>query len=418
MSKPNKPSIALPKTWGGTQTAYTDSQVRDGYSESVPQVIDGGNLNYEKRGLFEHSNYHDEVCNKVVDTPVGKALTTGSNGDFVYEQIDRRANDTEYNAGTSTEKSPTVKQIKESFSSSYAEIKQTQEENDRLYSGVNLQIKFANEISNYANVWAWIKARIQAGNFSGIHIGDYIPVTITAGTVGADSVAAQTFNCQVAGIDTYYRGLDNNLGHHIDFISKEVCDKTVTWNDSNCNNGTRSQPHPWLASKVYAWLNGVNNAGKAYGNNTVGLNAAGKGLYHRLPSDLRNVIVQKRTLLDSRYSANGLLTGGTTWDWLDIGYLWLPNEIEVNGTQIRSNLHKTQGWWNPEAGCSGQYPLFYNSVYRRIKYTSNGERSPWWLASVESNNTGSACGIYGYGDSSSDLTAAGWLRCPLCFRIA
>ncbi|MBO6305472.1 MAG: hypothetical protein J6M62_10415 [Selenomonadaceae bacterium] len=286
-----------------------------------------------------------------------------------------------------------------------------------IYTGVNLQTKFASEISSYSSVWAWIKARIQAGNYAGIHIGDYIPVTITAGTVGSNSVAAQTFNCQVAGIDTYYRCADTDLGHHIDFISKEVCDTAVTWNDSNCNNGTSAQNSPWLASKVYGWLNGVNNAGTAYGNNSVGINADGKGLYHRLPSALRNVITNKRQLLDNRYSGSSLINGSTGWGWADMGNLWLPNEIEVYGTQIRSNLCQTVGYWNPEAQCSAQYPVFKHSVYTRIKYTSNGGRASWWLSSADGNGTTDACFVHGNGRAGGNGTTTTGVFVPLCFRI-
>jgi hypothetical protein len=50
--------------------------------------------------------------------------------------------------------------------------------NDRLYEGVDLSVKFAAEIAGYSSVWAWIQARIQSANFTGIHVGDYIPVSL------------------------------------------------------------------------------------------------------------------------------------------------------------------------------------------------------------------------------------------------
>ena len=40
----------------------------------------------------------------------------------------------------------------------------------RYYEGVDLTQKFASEIANYSDEWAWIKARIQAGNFKGIYV--------------------------------------------------------------------------------------------------------------------------------------------------------------------------------------------------------------------------------------------------------
>lgn len=47
-------------------------------------------------------------------------------------------------------------------------------ENDRLYEGTNLAEKFKDEIANYSDIWQWIKARIKAGNFAGIHVNDFI----------------------------------------------------------------------------------------------------------------------------------------------------------------------------------------------------------------------------------------------------
>ena len=80
---------------------------------------------------------------------------------------------------------------------------------DRIYTPVNLKTKFASEINAApynGDEWAWIKARITANNFQGIHVGDFIPVVLAAGSVGADyTIAQRTLNCAVAGIDTYYR---------------------------------------------------------------------------------------------------------------------------------------------------------------------------------------------------------------------
>ena len=64
----------------------------------------------------------------------------------------------------------------------------------RYYEGVDLTQKFTSEIANYSDEWAWIKARIQAGNFKGIYVCDYIPITCSNGYV---------LNAQVAGINTY-----------------------------------------------------------------------------------------------------------------------------------------------------------------------------------------------------------------------
>ena len=290
---------------------------------------------------------------------------------------------------------------------------------NRIYDGRDLTQIFANEIANYSDEWAWIKARISSANYTGLYIGDYIPVTISAGTVGGDSIASQTFKCQIAGIDTYTGCGDTEIGHHIDFISKEVIDSTVTWNPENNNNGTSVQANPWLASQAYAYLNGVNNyTTSAYNNVAHGGDYSAGGILQLLPTKLTNLIVTKRNLLDSRYDSTKLLTYSTTWAWGDMGKLWLPNEIEVYGTQIRSNLGYAQGYWNPEANIAVAYPIYLGSGRNRIKRVSSGGRSSWWLSSAVSYNSTYVCNVFNYGDATSYNATNASIRCPLCFRIA
>lgn len=50
---------------------------------------------------------------------------------------------------------------------------------DQCYPGMDLSLKFAEEIKGYTSVWKWIQARIKAGNIYGIHVGDYIPFNCT-----------------------------------------------------------------------------------------------------------------------------------------------------------------------------------------------------------------------------------------------
>lgn len=289
---------------------------------------------------------------------------------------------------------------------------------NRLYDGVNLVEKFAEEIANYSDEWQWIRARIQAGNYEGLLVGDYIPVTVNGGTAGGKAVAQQTVRCQIAGIDTYKNCGDTEIGHHIDFISQEVIDTEITWNPQNNNNGTSPHNEPWLASQVYAWLNGLNNyTTSAYQNVPHGMNALNAGIYQLLPTKLRNVMIQKRNLLDTRYSSSALLTYSGGWGWQDMGYLWLPNEMEVYGTQVRSNLGYGQGYWNPEANVGVAYPIFLGQGRNRVKRTSNGSRSAWWLSSASSLNSASVCLVYSGGDASHSHATLAGVRCPLCFRV-
>ena len=289
---------------------------------------------------------------------------------------------------------------------------------DRMYEGVNLETKFATEIAAAGNVYAWLNNRKNAGNFEGIHVGDYFSVSLSAGTVAGYSIAAQTFKCRIVGINTYKSCADTNIGNMFYVISDEVINTAIKWNPTDNNNGTASQNKPWLASAAYAVLNGVNNyTTSAYGNAAHGANASAKGILQLLPSTLQSVLKQKRNLLDNRYSSSGLLTGSTGWDWTDMGKLWLPNEVEVYGCGIRSNLSQTSGFWFPEAGLSIQFPWFANNCEHRVKRNSSGARCSWWLSAPASNSTTNVCNVNNNGIANSNYATNSSIFLPLCFCI-
>ena len=289
---------------------------------------------------------------------------------------------------------------------------------DRLYQGVDLEVKFADEISAAGSVYTWLENRKNAGNFSGIHIGDYFHTNITAGTVAGYNIAAQNFKCRIVGINTYKNCGDNVIGNMLYVMSDEVIDTPIKWNPTDNNNGTATQKNPWLASAAYAVLNGVNNySTNAYQSAAHGANASAKGILQLLPTTLQSVLKQKRMLLDERYSASGLLTGSTTWAWGDGGKLWLPNEYEVYGCAVRSNLCQTAGFWHPEAGLSIQFPWFANNCEHRIKRLSTGGRTSWWLSCPASYNTTSVCYVNNVGAANSRITGHASHYLPLCFCI-
>mgnify|MGYP006896647763 CR=1 FL=1 len=87
---------------------------------------------------------------------------------------------------------------------------------DHIYPGSDLSEKFANEVAvppYSGDPWAWIKARIQAGDFTGIHVNDYIPFTTTDN---------KSLKACVGGINTYKGYGDTAVGNHIDFICREL----------------------------------------------------------------------------------------------------------------------------------------------------------------------------------------------------
>lgn len=298
------------------------------------------------------------------------------------------------------------------------EYQATMKAYDRLYKGVDLEVKFASEIAQYGNVYAWLEARKNANNYDGIHIGDYFHTSLKAGTIAGYSIPAQNFKCRIIGLNTYKSCADAAIGNMIYISTDEVIDTPIKWNPTDNNNGTNNIKSPWLASAMYAILNGVNNYDTSSGYNKAAHGAnGGAGIISLLPSELQAVLKQKRNILDERYSASGLITGGTGWNWADMGKLWLPNEIEVYGCGIRSNVCQTQGFWFPEAGLSIQFPWFANNCENRIKRNSSNGRCSWWLSSVASSNSTSVCDVYNGGLASHDAATHATIYAPLCFCI-
>lgn len=331
------------------------------------------------------------------------------------------------------------------------------------YDGVDLTSKFAEEIAGYTDPGAWIRSRIRANNFDGIHVNDYLAFTTTNGL---------KFKARVAGIDPYYEYGDSAAGHHIDFVCEKLWPTLKPINPVNYNNGliptenvtsdgTATQyvltkpmygvakvtqggvdltgwtydnescaltfstapaagtmvvtgtgsEYPWLASDAYLYVNSL--AGHVA--NGIGLNPAIKrvdytndGIYHYLPDWLKAVIIEKRFLLNKRYSASGVLSDENSWDWANLGKLWFPTEVEVYGCPV----------WGSKGGYglggSIQYPLFMGNM-RRLK-KRNGSRYYWWLLSQNTNATHWCC-VSSLGFAANSNTLNTYVATPVCFRI-
>lgn len=251
-----------------------------------------------------------------------------------------------------------------------------------LNTGRNLADIFNSEIAKYTSPWEWIQDRIDMGCYSGLDYEDFLPL--------ANDSNAQEM--QIAGKNTYTRTTNQNLGNHIDFISRDCHSQAIQWNTTDTNNGTVEQPYPYLASNVYKFLN--------------------EDLYNKLPEDVKKVITQKRTLLESRYSSSGKLINSTSWGWTDIGKLWLPTEYEVLGSVA----------WGTKGRSAGQviqYPIFANSWKNRIKKAgANGEKCHWQLSSVSGDSSTHICGVSSHGYIDTWTASFNNFRVPICFRIA
>ena len=304
--------------------------------------------------------------------------------------------------------------------------------NDRIYAGRDLSTVHSAEItaSYSGNVWAWIKARITNGNFDGIHVGDYIPFTLSAGTITDSdtsySITSKTLNAAIAGINTYKGYGDTEIGNHIDFITTNCIGTNIPYNKTNHNNGTSTYQNPFMASKIYACLNGIDNTGTGYDSTAYGYNASSGGVFQLLPEALRNVIISKRIFAPKRYSGSGHLTEANGREWESWGTavnsggvtrgLWLPTEVEVYGYPVNATGGKeaNSGICNElVAGCV-QYPLFAGTAGKPHKVKN---RVSWWLSSVASGSSTRACSVGSAGDAIAYDCAYTNISVPVCFRI-
>lgn len=268
---------------------------------------------------------------------------------------------------------------------------------DRLYPGTDLTVKFADEIKGYSDEWAWAKARKNAGNYAGMHVGDYIPITCSNGYV---------LKAQIAGINTYTGYGDQQVGNHIDFICKELWNDLHVMNKVNYNNGNANSPSPFLASDLNYWLNSMSGTVP----NTTEVDYTTDGVLYYLPDKLKNQIITKRILLPSRYTAGSVLTADNSWAWQSTGKLWIPSEVEVYGAPC---------WGNSGYGMGGfvQYPIFIGNMNRAKKRCSNKDRYTWWLLSAGAGNSTYFARVGSAGHCLSSSATSAWIAAPVCFRI-
>ena len=338
---------------------------------------------------------------------------------------------------------------------------------DKYYPGIDLTVKHAAEITQSygGDPWAWIKARITAENFEGIHVGDYIPFSDTKASPG-------THNARIMGINTYKGYGDTAVGNHIDFFAG-YWSPNKPINPANYNNGlvpvetltsdgtsttyTLTKPmygvasvklgseeisasgytydnetyvltfttapaagtltvtgvgseYPWLASDAYLYANSL--AGHVANGTTVNpaikrVDYTADGIFYYLPTALKNVIVEKRLYAPKRYSASGLLTDDNAAGWTNIGKIWFPTEFEIYGSAI---------WSTPNYGCYGspvQYPLFANGRGRQIF-----GRAYWWSLSAASGYSTYWCDTSYSGYAYYAYASYTSIAAPVCFRVS
>ena len=275
---------------------------------------------------------------------------------------------------------------------------------EALPINIDLTVKFADEIKGYSDEWAWMKARKNNGDYKGMHVGDYIPITCSNGYV---------LKAQIAGINTYTGYGDQQVGNHIDFICKELWNDLHVMNKVEYNNGNANSPSPFLASDLNYWLNSMSGTvpnSESDSSVTTEVDYTTGGVLYYLPDKLKNQIITKRILLPSRYTAGQVLTNDNSWAWQSTGKLWVPSEVEMYGAPC---------WGNSGYGTGGfvQYPLFAYSINRVKLKGASKDRFYWWLLSARAGNSAAFAIVDHYGHCNYSSTTAIWIAAPVCFRI-
>ena len=288
----------------------------------------------------------------------------------------------------------TAYNLKDTSAQSKADSVTTAEEYDRqhninAYAGRSLASVFANEIGS-TDIYTWLRNRARNANFAGLRIGDCIDVPVSEGA----NVPAQTVRYGIGAIDQYYQCGDTAKGHHIVMVPKAPVtvkgDKAsntsyLQWRETDDNNGTAEDKHPYLCSKLHDWE--INDFLPA------------------LPSTLQSAILAQRVLLEERYSSSGKLTEASGWSWADLGKIWSPSEMEVYGCPVWGS----KGY---SVGFDSQFPIFTDTASRIA-----GGRGRWWLRSVVGGSSSGACRVGSGGHASNTAPTNDWVRPLPCFLL-
>ena len=275
---------------------------------------------------------------------------------------------------------------------------------DQTYVGQDLTVKFADEIKGYTDAWAWMKARKNNGDYKGLHVTDYIPLTFTNG---------YKINMQIMGMNTYKGYGDQEIGNHVDFIGEKLWQDLHVMNKVNYNNGNANSPSPFLASDLNYWLN--SKSGNVPNSTsdaavTTEVDYTTDGVLYYLPDMVKNQIITKRILLPSRYTAGRVLTADNSWAWQSTGKLWIPSEVEVYGAPCWGNSGYDMGGFV-------QYPLFACNMNRAKLRCASKDRYNWWLLSASAGDSTNFARVYSYGYANYYSATSTGVAAPVCFRI-
>lgn len=218
------------------------------------------------------------------------------------------------------------------------------------YDGVNLNMTFAQ-----------LKAKVAAGDFSGLHLYDYIDFSTTSG---------EAVRAEIMGFNTMlYFGDTAIRKPHVLMQTRDCLATAYAYNDEATNTGG------FNASKLKTSL---------------------ETILTTFPTDLQNAILECRRLESTKGS----------WNWYG-RKLFLPTEVEVFG-----NIAWSEAGYG--SGSSKQWEGYQKSYKHVIKglgkgKADNGSRCHWWLSSPSASYATDFCyvGTGGYADNSNARNSYG-----------
>ena len=242
-----------------------------------------------------------------------------------------------------------------------------------IYAGRNLNSLF----SEQEDLYAYLGSLCDSG-FGDLRVGDYFTVP----------VESSNLTVRIAGMDTYLNAMDTQLTqHHLVCLFDPIAitdpdwqteeGQYLYWGDEASNQGTAEEKHPYLCSNLHKWET--------------------EWLFPKLPQALRDRIIERRCLLEERYSASGNLTDSSGWSWTSLGKIWSLNEMEVYGAPVWG----TKGY---SVGESCQLPIF-RQTKDMVKV-----RVDWWLRAVVGGSASGVCCCYSGGDAGGTSPRYAWIR--------
>src|SRR5574344_1406651 len=222
-----------------------------------------------------------------------------------------------------------------------------------LYTGRDLVEVFG--VSTAVQAFARLKEKSDAGDFSGLGIGDYIniPSIVIDGNTIAYNSTYENLRAEIVAFDQYYRNGNIDITQHHIIMQFKNCPLTHRMNATDTNTGG------WASSEL-----------KTYLSDTV----AGA---------IENAIgISLKTILR-------MLSTHGSWAWL-AEKCFLPSEVECTGTKAWSDNY---GY---TVGNCRQWAMFQLRPNRLIKFY-NGERQWWWTCSDSTMYSTDFVGVHHHG---------------------